>query len=303
MNNIILSICIPTYNRAEKLDKNLNLLVNAVGKYENIEIFISDNCSSDNTKSIVSKYLSLTNIICYHQNEENIGPDRNFLQCFNLAKGKYVWLLGDDDYVYEDSLKDIIKVLNNGEYGLVHLRKFNSTNEPLIYTNSQSFLVDVDFMITFMSANIINSKYVSSVAVSENMFSSNLLQVFFYIESALASKQNVMFNSNVFYPQELNNSNGGYNFFKVFIVNYLSVYKHYLDKREISTSTYKKIKQRIYKTLILNHIVKILLLNQMPNMQREGAWRIIIKNYWNEPYFYYYFPKVLYYLYKRMTEK
>ena len=303
MNNILLSICIPTYNRADKLDKNLNLLINAIGKHENIEIFISDNCSSDNTKSIVSQYLSLTNIINYHRNNENIGPDKNFLQCFKLAKGKYIWLLGDDDYVLGESLPRIIAVLSKGEYGLVHLRKFNNTTGPIIYTDSQLFLVDVDFMITFMSANIINSKYVNNVIVSDNMLSSNLLQVFFYIESALSGKQNVMFNSNVFYPQDINNSNGGYNFFKVFIVNYLTVFKYYLNKRQISNVTYKKIKRRIFKTLILNHIVKILLLNQMPNMQKDGAWGIILKNYWHEPYFYFYSPKVIYYIYKSLTDK
>lgn len=298
--NILLSICIPTYNRAEQLKKNLCIIVEAINDIDVVEIYISDNSSTDNTEDIVAGFMDKTSVIRYHKNTHNIGPDRNFLQCFNEARGKYIWLLGDDDFLCDYSIKSIINVLDGGDYGLVHLRYINKTKEPIIYRDKQKFLSDVDFMITFMSANIISAKYVANVEVTDFLLSCNLLQMMFYIEAAISSKENVILNCNVFLEPENDNNNGNYNFFKVFISNYLSVWRHFKNRGYISGSTYKIIKRKVFRSLVLNHIVKILILKQMPKMETEDAWPIILKNYGHEPYFYYYAPKIIYYILKQI---
>lgn len=49
----LLSICIPTYNRAEILDKTLFLLFsNPDFNVDEIEVVVSDNCSTDHTKQL-----------------------------------------------------------------------------------------------------------------------------------------------------------------------------------------------------------------------------------------------------------
>ena len=71
---MLLSICIPTYNRSEKLDNCLNSILISIQnvKERNFEICISDNCSSDNTEKIVKKYKNLFEIN-YHKNNDNLG--------------------------------------------------------------------------------------------------------------------------------------------------------------------------------------------------------------------------------------
>ena len=55
----LLSICIPTYNRAEILDKSLESITkqDIFQKTDEVEIIVSDNCSQDNTHNIVHKYI------------------------------------------------------------------------------------------------------------------------------------------------------------------------------------------------------------------------------------------------------
>lgn len=110
----ILSICIPTYNRAQYLSQAIESVVEQISPLlsDKIEICVSDNASTDNTKEIVERYMS-KNIcrITYHINEVNIGADKNFLKVIEIAKGKYCWWLGSDDQLEDNSLDRILSVL------------------------------------------------------------------------------------------------------------------------------------------------------------------------------------------------
>ena len=88
---MLLSICIPTFNRSEKLDNCLNsILISKEQHHSDFEVCIADNNSSDNTKKIVDKYKNTLNIN-YHKNSENLGFARNATKVVSLAKGKFTW--------------------------------------------------------------------------------------------------------------------------------------------------------------------------------------------------------------------
>jgi abequosyltransferase len=99
----LLTISIPTYNRAQAVDRQLLWLASEIlGHEENCEIIISDNCSTDSTDEILEKWrLMLGSRISftYHSNEENISEMANIVSCLRKATGKFVWSLGDDDSV------------------------------------------------------------------------------------------------------------------------------------------------------------------------------------------------------------
>ena len=71
-NKILLSICIPTYNREKCLQQCLDSIVNQKAFNANIEIVISDNASSDNTDELVKKYQEKYTNISYKKNKENL---------------------------------------------------------------------------------------------------------------------------------------------------------------------------------------------------------------------------------------
>lgn len=98
------SIVIPTYNRATDLRFAINCILRQT--FHDYEIVISDNCSTDNTEKTVA---SIGNErIRYYRNATNIGEKRNYQKGISLARGKYVFLHGDDDFLLnEDALRDV----------------------------------------------------------------------------------------------------------------------------------------------------------------------------------------------------
>ena len=97
-----ISICIPQYNRIEYLLKNLKQI--ALQSYFNIEVIISDDCSSDNTEEEINKLSAAYRFpIIYNRNELNLGYDRNLRKSMELATGDYCFILGNDDTLFNET--------------------------------------------------------------------------------------------------------------------------------------------------------------------------------------------------------
>jgi glycosyltransferase involved in cell wall biosynthesis len=130
--NKLLTIAIPTYNRAEYLDKQLGWLAEAIKGYESdCEILVSDNCSTDHTQSIISKWQNILKNTTFksNKNSENIGVMRNIIYCLNAATTQYVWAIGDDDPIQERAVAYVIsKIKNINDLSLLFLN-FSGRNQ------------------------------------------------------------------------------------------------------------------------------------------------------------------------------
>ena len=113
----LVTIGIPTYNRADGyLKQALNSAVNQT--YQNIEIIVSDNCSTDNTEGVVEGFNDSR--IRYVKHNENIGANNNFNYCLEQAKGSYFLLLHDDDLIDNDFVAICMKTVNyNIDVGVI----------------------------------------------------------------------------------------------------------------------------------------------------------------------------------------
>ena len=112
---ITLSVCIPTYNRARHLRNCLNSFLECgLANLPEVQICISDNCSSDNTNEVVNEVKKLLPIK-YKVNTSNMGSARNFLEVVAMADGDFVWMLGDDDLLMPRACEKIIELIKNHE--------------------------------------------------------------------------------------------------------------------------------------------------------------------------------------------
>ncbi|MBQ6200532.1 MAG: glycosyltransferase family 2 protein [Prevotella sp.] len=129
---ILLSICIPTYNRSKKLGRALAAWRKAFDYYkrDNVELIVSDNCSTDETPLVIKDYLKIP-YFRYYRNSENIGFNNNmFLLVDQYARGEYCWVIGDDDYVDHDCLEILIPLLKgNIKYISLNFRKYGSVKD------------------------------------------------------------------------------------------------------------------------------------------------------------------------------
>jgi poly(ribitol-phosphate) beta-N-acetylglucosaminyltransferase len=93
----VLSICVPTFNRARYLDCLLQDLAAHIGELGfSYELLIGDNASEDDTAEVVRKYEDQL-AIRYVRRPENVGAYRNLSKLFEAAQGRYVVYIADDD--------------------------------------------------------------------------------------------------------------------------------------------------------------------------------------------------------------
>ena len=112
----LLSICIPTYNGEKYIKYNIDIIIKQIIEYNfnDVEVLVSDNCSTDSIPQIMSEYTKkYPNIIRYSRNNENLGFDGNIMKLCELADGKFIHLFGDDDYYAPSGLKRLHDVLKN----------------------------------------------------------------------------------------------------------------------------------------------------------------------------------------------
>ena len=112
----LVSIGISTYNRAnDYLEAALRSAVYQT--YPNIEIIVSDNCSTDHTEAVVKSFLNPR--VNYFKQKKNIGANNNFNFCLEMAHGDYFLLLHDDDLIDLDFIETCMKDLWDVQVGVI----------------------------------------------------------------------------------------------------------------------------------------------------------------------------------------
>jgi glycosyltransferase involved in cell wall biosynthesis len=111
------TIGLPTYNRANRF--LIPALEHALAQdWDNLEIIVSDNCSTDNTGEIVASFDDPR--LRYVRQKENIGANNNFNYCVNEAKGSYFLLYPDDDVIDPDFVSSCMHAAGGiADYGVI----------------------------------------------------------------------------------------------------------------------------------------------------------------------------------------
>jgi glycosyltransferase involved in cell wall biosynthesis len=114
----VLSICIPTFNRARYLDCLLADLAVNIGELGfSYELLIGDNASEDDTAGVVERHAGKL-AIRYFRRPENVGVYHNISQLFRVARGEYLVYVADDDLLLPGPLGRHIQYLEaNREVG------------------------------------------------------------------------------------------------------------------------------------------------------------------------------------------
>lgn len=104
-NNPLVSIIIPTYNRAHLIGETLDSVL--AQTYENWECIIVDDGSTDNTEEVVSAYVQKDSRFQFHHRPDIHKPGGNGARNygFTLSKGEYINWFDSDDIMHKDHLK------------------------------------------------------------------------------------------------------------------------------------------------------------------------------------------------------
>ena len=289
---ILLSICIPTYNRADILKKSLESYVTNPHFDEEVEIIISDNASTDNTKEVGEYFSSKYSNILYFRNTENIR-DRNFPLSLDRGTGKYLKLMKDNLVISDDGLSYMKDCVKKNEF----------EESPLFFTNgilfnsnelNMYYCRDMDDFITHLSF------YVTAVWVfgcwktewpmvaDRTKYSALQLAQNDWFYQLVVKKGNAVLCKKPFVKETIEvGSRSGYNWFKVHVSNYYLILEPYINSGKISKKALKKEKETYLKNL-LPFIALKYVWNTRPyyNFDMSGSTKILWKHFKTIPLFY-----------------
>lgn len=108
MKNPLVSVIIPNYNHAKYLEERIQSVINQT--YQNYDLIILDDCSTDNSKEIIERYRSNTHVSHIVYNDKNSGQTfKQWQKGLGLAKGELIWIAESDDKCEPDFLETLVE--------------------------------------------------------------------------------------------------------------------------------------------------------------------------------------------------
>lgn len=258
----LLSIAIPTFNRAQFLRINLKRLLCEIKKIDQnqVEILVSDNASEDGTDIVVRDAVKSGLPVRYLRNKQNIGSDANFAQCFNMARGRYVVIMGDDDLFSIGALGELLTELEKAPkegYGVVCMRPYAYDRDPdkefpggqgesLSYPPSE-FLIKIAHLLTFISSLVINKELLNGIDANQ-FCGGQLVQVHLALRAALFGSRNLVMTK--YMLACFRSSSPAFDYGKVFVLELGGILDEHVQFG-LCRETIDKIEKRMLSTLLV----------------------------------------------------
>ncbi len=255
MNNIpLFSIAIPTFNRLEYFKLALNSAL--AQTYQNVEIVILDNASSDGTQAYLNDVITQHSNITVIRNDENIGFARNIMQIPQYIKGKYLTVLSDDDLLMPTFVELAVSSMETSEnialwYCRTQLIDASGANLRLTPDYSTKVEEGADFIRDIIVCKKINPYWCSVVYRVKNLITiggfvnvGNALD--FAANCCVASQGMVVFNKKTlsFYRSYDTNLTRKTHFFEWFESEYAAfqhIQKHYFFPIKMADKFFSRV--------------------------------------------------------------
>lgn len=284
----LLSICIPTYNRAEYLKQTLNSIIENDSFCDEVEVVISDNCSTDNTREICTEFTNkYSNIKYFRQPKPTYIADQNFIDVLSLAKGKYLKLSNDTAFLKKDSLEIMLNAIKNFfnlQKPLFFYQNYRSSKNKIYTSNNFNDLIKRNsYFITWIGNFGCWKKDFENLKQKDRHISLGLMQVDWTLQ-IISNSENFSMCFFDFSDSAILYKKSGENIFKVFAYNYFSILKEYVNKNLLKKETFELEKKRIlFRFLIPTYVMTIYQKNFSFDTSKMFEYLADYKNNW---YFY-----------------
>ena len=260
----LLTLAIPTYNRAGCLKELLSVLAEQLKDERRVELIVSDNGSPDETPSVVQDFLNRGLRARYIRNAQNIGPDANFLQCFEQALGKYVWLFSDDDLIVPGGIAKILSYCGAAEYDLIWVsaypfgefhkpHAFETRGDAIEISDPRAYIKRINVFFTFITGNIINKETVLGAGAKPfaSLVGTGLMQLGWTYTALNRFACGLYIREKLIAVRE--NATGGYKLFQVFGPALATITKGWLESANLGRIVMNGTLQRFWPLMLLQY--------------------------------------------------
>ena len=290
----ILSICIPTYNRSECLEKTIeNIVIQKEFDEKEVEIIVCDNNSTDNTEQIVKSFCDKYQNIYYYKNKENIS-DRNMPLVLSKANGIYRKLCNDTMIFEKGALSYMVAAINDNinDKPVIFWNQNEKKDNIITINDVQEAITRISYWATSISCFGI---WEQDFVYNENGCEQHLWQVPNLYENIICRKAVKIYTKNLYTIQSVKNKDISYGLFDVFYNKYLEFVKEPIRKGILNENVLYKIKKDLLLDFFSNFIIlKKCRLGSFKYNKNEQFEVMINKVYGKEKYYYRFKIKVSY---------
>ena len=158
------SVIIPNYNHAIFLKRRIDSIIEQI--YQDFELIILDDCSTDNSREIIENYRGNSKINHIEYNQNNSGsPFKQWQKGIANAKGQFIWIAESDDDCEPGFLKEMMQAFEQNEnLVLAHCQLLCIRNEQVIWRSSTDRINKVTNGVDFNINNLLNKNGIENAS-------------------------------------------------------------------------------------------------------------------------------------------
>ena len=186
MSDPLLSICIPTYNRAVFLKRMCESIFAQFGGevFNRLEICISDNASTDDTNMVANDFvIRYPKNVRYKVNDKNYGPVYNAFEVLRIAKGEYLWCIGDDDVLIDGAIVYLLKMLmqlkNDVDIKVIFAKYNSKVKDKVVFKAFDSLQSEKIYYKGEVEDFLIKDKFWCNGFLAAQIFRKDMVQNYF----------------------------------------------------------------------------------------------------------------------------
>jgi glycosyltransferase involved in cell wall biosynthesis len=262
---ILVSIVIPCYNHVLYIERTIKSVL--CSNYDNIELLIIDDGSTDSSYEIASEILKSNDKLTYFciLKQKNHGIVKTLNKLISMAHGEYIALLASDDVLTPDSIKDRVSYLENnpGYDAVVGRALLIDENDNQISSDASKYLYRADNIL-------LKSEYI----MDELVLRWSIVGPCFFVRKALYAKiglynENYVVEDREFFLRILVNSKLAYidNIVAAYRIHKKNISRHFqssvtvkLECAKINVFYAKLLKKRILRLFLRSHFIDVFLL-------------------------------------------
>lgn len=244
---LYLSICIPTNGRIEIVKNTLDSIYNnCTVPFSEFEVVFSDNSTNDELISLLDEYKEYPNIIYEKSTCEGF---LNSINALKMGSGLFLKLHNNYTMFTVGGLSELVSLIKLGEINkpLVFFKNFGKKGISN-YSSFDSFCADLSFWNSWSTGFSVWKEDLDKISdwKVNKMFPHTSLLMLQY------SKEEFSINDEIYFINQDVPKKGGYNLFRVFAVDYLTILEVAQSDNIISTKTFKKIKKDLFFNFLIS---------------------------------------------------
>lgn len=289
MNEILVSICIPTYNRCQLLTKTINSIICQNEFVEGkAEIIISDNASTDDTEKIGRDFESKFDNIHYYRNEENVR-DENYPLCISRANG-VLRKLNNDTLMFEhNALKVLCDLVEKYRIDKPYIFLKNDDGKGSSETDFIKFVTEEGYNITWIGSFSIWDSQCKNIQNDTKGCDLLLWQVRKLLELSSSSNRVIICHEKIGKSEHPPKKNISYGLYKVFYINFMKLIEPYVVNGKLTTDNVEKIEKDLLYDFFTQWIIKWEVgKNDLQYSKEENLKELVFSQYKEKTYFNHY---------------